>query len=571
MSGILPNVEDGAVVVRDAAGNCLDPIEVVNAYCPPTTFQTSCTLTALPDDCTARITPAQVNAIVSEMLCLGVALSPNATGAWDCDSTCNLATLFSDWVTANTPHGDGVTIEGDGSPSNLFRIIPAGVVAAICDDDDVRAALAACLISEEPNNLITLGVDGRLLANIVTSGGIIVGAGTADFPLSIDITEAQSQLGILPNPYRETLGTTNITILDRGAAVNFLASGDAIFDDAADLEDTFNTQIWASDNASVTLVPEAGQTINGLTSLIVPPGRRADVWSDGANLHAKITADAQPLPGYVSGLFPTTNSADRINDVNISAGSAASDVTPYTVLSLTSTMVKRIDAAWAAGTNNGGLDTGAVGNGTYYIWLIQRSDNLATDILFSLSNTTPVMPVNYDRKRLIGELTRVAGANGPPQFTAAAYGIRRGQVVALSGVSTDIIGIPVGTKRITLDVRDAVSSAGSGIFLQPIDETGVVSAGYNGITTGTTGTGSSTGSSPTTFFTLTNSGTTAFDGEVVLTRITGGWRAHSWGKRSSNGEARCIGFIPAGEITGFRILSSTTATLTGTVEPLWEF
>ena len=38
-------------------------------------------------------------------------------------------------------------------------------------------------------------------------------------------------------------------------------------------------------------------------------------------------------------------------------------------------VVKRLDAAWAVGTNQGGLDTGAEGVSTWYhLWLIKRTD-----------------------------------------------------------------------------------------------------------------------------------------------------------------------------------------------------
>lgn len=115
-----------------------------------------------------------------------------------------------------------------------------------------------------------------------------------------------------------------------------------------------------------------------------------------------------PLRTYISGLTYGNNAADATNDIDIFAGEA-SDGTNAVLLSLGSTLTKRLDAAWAVGTGNGGLDTGSIGNSDYYIWLIGRTDRTADDVLFSLSSTAPSMPTDYTYKRLIGWFKRVGG------------------------------------------------------------------------------------------------------------------------------------------------------------------
>jgi hypothetical protein len=74
------------------------------------------------------------------------------------------------------------------------------------------------------------------------------------------------------------------------------------------------------------------------------------------------------------------------------------DTTGTFILRLTSSITKQLDVAWAVGTGQGGLDTGAVGNSEYYGWLIGRSDTGVVDFLWSLSATAPTMPANYDFK-----------------------------------------------------------------------------------------------------------------------------------------------------------------------------
>lgn len=106
------------------------------------------------------------------------------------------------------------------------------------------------------------------------------------------------------------------------------------------------------------------------------------------------------------------NGTDAVNDLNINVGGAM-DATGAYWMTLASALGKQSDVAWAVGgttgTPLGGLDTGAVGNSDYYVWLIARSDTGVVDALYSLSSTAPTMPANYDFKRLIGWFKRVGG------------------------------------------------------------------------------------------------------------------------------------------------------------------
>ncbi len=115
------------------------------------------------------------------------------------------------------------------------------------------------------------------------------------------------------------------------------------------------------------------------------------------------------LRGYISGLTLSNNVSDATNDIDIAVGVANAD-DQSALLSLSSGLTKRLDANWAVGTNQGGLDTGAIANTTYHLFLIQRSDTLVVDVLFSTSPTSPTMPANYDRKRRIGSIVRTGAA-----------------------------------------------------------------------------------------------------------------------------------------------------------------
>jgi hypothetical protein len=122
MAGILPDdVSAGGVVIRDAEGDPTNPANVQNAYSPLPSFLTSCLLTALPSDCTARIEPRQMNALVSELIRFAECLDPD--GPWNCDSTDNLCNAFTTWVSEKgTSHGDGITIIGSGTSADPFAV-----------------------------------------------------------------------------------------------------------------------------------------------------------------------------------------------------------------------------------------------------------------------------------------------------------------------------------------------------------------------------------------------------------------------------------------------------------------
>jgi hypothetical protein len=120
--------------------------------------------------------------------------------------------------------------------------------------------------------------------------------------------------------------------------------------------------------------------------------------------------DGLILPSmHISGLVIANNATDATNDIDISTGECR-DATNVTNLFLRTALTKRLDAVWAVGTNQGGLDTGSVANSNYYVWLIKRLDTGVVDVLFSLSSTAPTMPTDYTIKRLIGWIKRSSGA-----------------------------------------------------------------------------------------------------------------------------------------------------------------
>lgn len=88
--------------------------------------------------------------------------------------------------------------------------------------------------------------------------------------------------------------------------------------------------------------------------------------------------------------------------INFSEGSCFDD--SLTVKMIAASMTKKLDALWAEGTGQGGLDKGTKATlATYHCYNIQKPDG-TNDFLFSLSPTAPTMPNGYTYKRRVGSV-----------------------------------------------------------------------------------------------------------------------------------------------------------------------
>ena len=155
---------------------------------------------------------------------------------------------------------------------------------------------------------------------------------------------------------------------------------------------------------------------------------------------------------HINGLIMQNDAVDTAHDIEIGIGACRSGDDTVD-MDLTSVLTKRIDAAWAVGDNNGGMDTGSVTNDTtYHVWLIKRTDTGVVDALFSLSATSPTMPTDYDEKRLIGSILTDASSNirqfkqfydrfellTPQEELGGSTAATAEQTLALTGVPTGV-------------------------------------------------------------------------------------------------------------------------------------
>lgn len=118
---------------------------------------------------------------------------------------------------------------------------------------------------------------------------------------------------------------------------------------------------------------------------------------------------AAVLKGHLFGL--TLSTAGSSTTFSVAAGEAA-DSTAADLMVLAAS-ISKTTSAWAVGTGNGGLDTGAIAASTWYhAHQIKRPDTGVVDVLVSLSATAPTLPTNYTLFRRIGSMK----TNGSSQW-----------------------------------------------------------------------------------------------------------------------------------------------------------
>jgi len=171
-----------------------------------------------------------------------------------------------------------------------------------------------------------------------------------------------------------------------------------------------------------------------------------------------------------TGITYSTSGADNIV---FTAGGCMDDA--GTTWMQMAALTKSIATSWVVGSAQGMLSTGTVANVPYYLWAVMRPDTGVTDYIGDVSATSPTLPANYTKKRLIGFLDRLAGANSAfVTYEKAGGGIEQAwsvpalqvDVAATLTTSRDLRTLKVPTAfstiaKITVSITDAAASSGA--------------------------------------------------------------------------------------------------------------
>ena len=189
------------------------------------------------------------------------------------------------------------------------------------------------------------------------------------------------------------------------------------------------------------------------------------------------TAIAALGAGIKQGLILSNNTTDATNDIDIAAGKAV-DTTSAVVMSLASLMVKRLDADWAAGTNQGGRYSGAaIADTTYHVWLVSKAAGADVDLYFDPSADAATVlghlqaePGGADYLYLwrIGRIVRVSNA-------IKAFAQFRDEVLWLAAV------LDVDTTSADTNEAFPALTVGTGVKTYPILNVFTTSGGSDGL------------------------------------------------------------------------------------------
>lgn len=165
------------------------------------------------------------------------------------------------------------------------------------------------------------------------------------------------------------------------------------------------------------------------------------------------TADAPPAI--------SNNTTDADHDIDIASKFVVSD--DYVALSSPGALTKQLDAAWAVGTDAGGLDTGSVATDTWYsVWAIAKADKVQ-DVLFSTSASSPTMPASYIYKRRIGWIKTDGSGNIIPfrqegdKFYWLSYFYDYSSIPSGGGTTVTVSCPPSTIGNFVLEVRETGS------------------------------------------------------------------------------------------------------------------
>lgn len=166
----------------------------------------------------------------------------------------------------------------------------------------------------------------------------------------------------------------------------------------------------------------------------------------------------------IAGLTLSNNIALPDVAVDVASGTCT-DKTGVVTMNLTVAITKRLNALWAAGSGNGGLDVAtSVGSTSYNFFLIYNPATQAVDGLFSTSFNNPVMPVGYTLSRYIGTvITNGAGAITPFLNVGERFRLKTPildvNAPNSSGVNIRVLSLPRGPKSRAL-IRANCSGTG---------------------------------------------------------------------------------------------------------------
>lgn len=307
------------------------------------------------------------------------------------------------------------------------------------------------------------------------TGALLTCTGTCTF------TEPNPAVGTQGNMYQSASdGTHGHTLATVGGTATFYGSTHCTGATTATLPINFDVQIL-DDGTNYKCTEATGSGAGGGgggTVTSVSPGAGTATSNIGGTTpittSGTVYADASYFTAYMGGLTLSNDTNTPNTIIDIAAGSAVSD--DSTVMMKLAAFTKTT-GGWSLGTAGGCLDTGAVGNNTWYhIFLIERTDTGVVDVLCSTSASAPSFPTNYTKKRRIGSI-KTNGAAAIVSFIQNGSTFLLGQDILDINTSTlgttaalqTLASVPLGVKVVPI-CRYTVGNTGASVLITSPDE-----------------------------------------------------------------------------------------------------
>ncbi|EJC69363.1 hypothetical protein Rleg5DRAFT_5154 [Rhizobium leguminosarum bv. viciae WSM1455] len=340
-------------------------------------------------------------------------------------------------------------------------------------DGTVSGGFVYALLTNNPINV------GASSLSFGISAGAQIAVNAANAAAASAAAAAASAASILPLVYVTKSGDYAPLTTDNNAWHRYTAAATVSPLAAATLGVSWHYKISA-DGGDVTFDPSGLELINGGPTLVVPNGYSTTIvctgtafYSDG--LISNTTLAASVLGDFIVGLTLSNNSGSSTTHVDFAAGSARA---ASSFVSSAASLTKRVNATWAAGTGNGGLDAGAVAaNSTYFAYALRKTTDGTFDVVFSNSATiggvTTTLLTGYTVVKCIGvvltdgsSLVRQFIMNPRDDYTFVAP-IKDAVNVAISTTSALLaLSVPNGVKsKAKLRFEFSSSSATNAVLL----------------------------------------------------------------------------------------------------------
>jgi hypothetical protein len=182
-------------------------------------------------------------------------------------------------------------------------------------------------------------------------------------------------------------------------------------------------------------------------------GEHASAFADAVHTHVSDPS----FKGHLHGLKLSNNAVDATNDIDIAVGTCVDEDGTY-FMELSSAFTKRLDAAWAAGTGNGGLFSGSVAaDTTYHVFVIRKDSDGSIDVGFDTDADAANIPSGYTAYRRIGSILTTTGpairafTQHGDRFVLNAFidDVSAGSI-ALTPESSNALTVPDGIEVIAL-------------------------------------------------------------------------------------------------------------------------